>query len=79
MDDDQSSIGLASATEEIDSSLAMLSQHLKSMSVAQPERDVGVPELPDLELLQNPSLDNRLFSTEMNAQLASNFGINTKI
>jgi len=79
MDDDQSSIGLASATEEIDSSLAMLSQHLKSMSVAQPESDVGVPELPDLELLQNPSLDNRLFSTEMNAQLASNFGINTKI
>lgn len=34
MDDDQSSIGLASATEEIDSSLAMLSQHLKSMCTA---------------------------------------------
>ena len=45
---------------------------------AAPVDDAGVPDLPDLELMQNSSLDSRLLSTEANVGLVANFELRLK-
>lgn len=80
--------------DSIDPSLVMLSNYIKSVSLAPapaaaavqvpvveapvagpvaPSSDAGVPDLPDLELMENASLDSRLLSTEANVVLVSDF------